>query len=642
MKNKFNEKTFITVLLLGSLFIRFLYLLLNIHHIYNDILTNPDSSNYTTIAKNLLEGNGFSLVPSHLTALFEPGYPIFISLIYLIFGKNFIFIIILQILLDSISCVLIYFFTKKLINTNVAILSSIIYMIYPDFIFASCQIIKEPLFLLLQITGLSLIREAEEKRKDILYIFAGVICGFATLTIGAFLIFPFLLFFYFLFKKEFKKYLIFILFFLLSLTPWTIRNYIIFRKFIPIISRTGFLFWMGNNKYSDGGWTWIKSEKMLYEVMSKEFSKDTTEIEMNTLGFKKAFEYLKSLTFKEFLILEIKKLFHLFDFRYYVIMYWYVILFPFAILGILINFLNNKNSLLYYIILTPIIIALIFYGDIRYRMPLLPYLNIFSAVGINFLFEKFFKFNKFDLPKKILIFGATSKIVFEIAKLFAKNGVSFYLCARDENSLKNISEDLLFSGAERVEYSTFDALDENSIKKCIENCLKEFPELDCVIIGYGMLPDKKLSETEPEIVKETINVNFLSVVLILTYISLHFENQNRGNIIVISSISGDRGRQSNYVYASSKGALSIFLEGLRQRLFKYGVQVLEVKPGFVDTPMTSNYKKNFLFASPAKVARDVYKAVKKRKDVIYTPWFWRWIMMIIRNIPEIIFKRMRL
>lgn len=243
---------------------------------------------------------------------------------------------------------------------------------------------------------------------------------------------------------------------------------------------------------------------------------------------------------------------------------------------------------------------------------------------------------------KILVFGATSAIAFETAKLFAKDGDSLYLCARDEEDLKRLSDDLIVRGAKEVEYSTFDALDDISIIKAIDNCLAKFPDLDGLFIAYGTLPDQKLCETNVNELKKAIDVNFTSAATILTYIAAHFEKQRCGTIAVISSVAGDRGRQSNYVYGSAKGALSTFLSGLRQRLGKSGVQVLTIKPGFVDTPMTAAFKKGLLFVGPDVVAKGIYKAIMDGKDVVYLPWFWWGIIMLIRNIPEKIFKKMKL
>ncbi len=245
-------------------------------------------------------------------------------------------------------------------------------------------------------------------------------------------------------------------------------------------------------------------------------------------------------------------------------------------------------------------------------------------------------------PIKVLVFGATSAIAFETAKLFAKDGASLYLCARDENDLKRLSDDLVVRGAKEIEYSTFDALDDSSIIRTIDNCLAKFPDLDGLLIAHGTLPDQKICETNIDELKKAIDINFTSAATILTYIAAHFERQGHGTIVVISSVAGDRGRQSNYVYGSAKSALSTFSSGLRQRLSKSGMQVLTIKPGFVDTPMTAGFKKGLLFVGPDVVARGIYRAIDKGADEVYLPWFWWGIMMLIRNIPEKIFKKMKL
>jgi short-subunit dehydrogenase len=111
---------------------------------------------------------------------------------------------------------------------------------------------------------------------------------------------------------------------------------------------------------------------------------------------------------------------------------------------------------------------------------------------------------------------------------------------------------------------------------------------------------------------------------------------------VISSVAGDRGRQSNYIYGSAKGALNIYLQGLRNRLHKANVQVLTIKPGFVDTPMTHEFKKGLLWVKPQTIAKDIVKGITHRRHEIYTPGFWRFIMLIIKLIPECLFKRLKL
>ena len=161
-----------------------------------------------------------------------------------------------------------------------------------------------------------------------------------------------------------------------------------------------------------------------------------------------------------------------------------------------------------------------------------------------------------------------------------------------------------------------------------------------MLISHGTLGDQELCQKSvPETLKE-FSTNALSVISLLTIIANYMEQQKRGCIAVVSSVAGDRGRQGNYVYGAAKSAVSTFTGGLRTRLAKSGVEVVTVKPGFVDTPMTADIKKGLLFASAAKVGLDIYNAMKKGSEVLYTPWFWRYIMLIVKSIPEPIFKKL--
>ena len=174
----------------------------------------------------------------------------------------------------------------------------------------------------------------------------------------------------------------------------------------------------------------------------------------------------------------------------------------------------------------------------------------------------------------------------------------------------------------------------------IEAAIEAFNGLDAVLIAHGTLGDQETVQKSVELTLQELNTNFLSIVSILTILGNYFEEQKRGSIAVISSVAGDRGRQSNYIYGTAKGGVNRFLQGLRNRLSKSGVNVLTVKPGFVDTPMTVDVKKNFLFAKPSRVGEVIYQSMKKGKDVVYVPWFWRPIMLLISNIPEFIFKKL--
>jgi hypothetical protein len=242
----------------------------------------------------------------------------------------------------------------------------------------------------------------------------------------------------------------------------------------------------------------------------------------------------------------------------------------------------------------------------------------------------------------ILIFGATSAIAYETAKLFAQEGASLYLCARDEENLTRLSNDLTVRGAKAVAYSTFAATNTDTMTKAIDLCLTKFPNLDGLLIAHGNLPDQQQCESDLKAMQQAIEINFTSAAAILTHMARHFAEQGRGVMTVISSVAGDRGRQSNYVYGSAKGALSIFLSGLRQRLHKSGVKVITIKPGFVDTPMTAGLKKGLLFVGPDVIAKGIHKAMTIGKDTVYLPRFWRGIMMIIKSMPEKIFKKINL
>jgi decaprenylphospho-beta-D-erythro-pentofuranosid-2-ulose 2-reductase len=137
-------------------------------------------------------------------------------------------------------------------------------------------------------------------------------------------------------------------------------------------------------------------------------------------------------------------------------------------------------------------------------------------------------------------------------------------------------------------------------------------------------------------------VNFTATAALLTLIANRFEAQRHGTIAVITSVAGDRGRQSNYIYGAAKGGLVVFLQGLRNRLHHAGVSVVTLKPGFVDTPMTAHLPKNFLFCSPRRAGRAIHRAIEARRSVAYIPWFWRPIMALVTILPELVFKRLRL
>ncbi len=244
--------------------------------------------------------------------------------------------------------------------------------------------------------------------------------------------------------------------------------------------------------------------------------------------------------------------------------------------------------------------------------------------------------------KKILILGAASAIAQETARCFAKEGSAFFLAARSQEKLRIISDDLKCRGASEIFCLETDLNDVYKHASLIDQALRSLKGLDLVLLTYGTLGDQKKCEASYEETLKELQTNFLSAVSLLTLLSNHMESLGRGSLAVITSVAGDRGGAGNYVYGTAKGALSIFLEGLRGRLTKSGVHVLTVKPGFVDTPMTARFRKGFLFASAKSVGEGIHHAILKKKDVVYLPWFWKPVMCLVKMIPEGIFKRLNL
>lgn len=245
--------------------------------------------------------------------------------------------------------------------------------------------------------------------------------------------------------------------------------------------------------------------------------------------------------------------------------------------------------------------------------------------------------------KRIVIVGATSAIASACARLWAKQGSVFYLVGRNEEKLHQTGSDLLGRGAKSVHYHTMDVTDYSLHARLLEEAIINLHQLDILLIAHGTLPDQKECENNVNTALAELSANGTSVISLLTHFSNHFEKQRCGTIAVISSVAGDRGRQSNYLYGTAKSAVSTFCQGLRSRMFKAGVHVIDVKPGFVDTPMTQGLPlPAALVASPETVAEIIIRGIERRKAVVYAPSFWRMIMFIIKCVPDFIFKRLSL
>ena len=244
--------------------------------------------------------------------------------------------------------------------------------------------------------------------------------------------------------------------------------------------------------------------------------------------------------------------------------------------------------------------------------------------------------------KKILIIGATSAIAEATAKIWAEKGEWLFLVARNNEQLEAIATDLRIRGCPKVEIYNMDVNNFEVHLPMLQTVRASLGDFDIVLIAHGTLADQKACEESIELTLQEIRTNALSTIALLTEIANQFERQKKGIITVISSVAGDRGRESNYIYGASKAMINAFTSGLRQRLYKSGVTVITVKPGFTDTPMTKNFNKGILWSTPQNIAKSIDSAVTLKKDIIYTPKFWRAIMLLIRLIPECIFKRLSL
>ncbi|MDO6459787.1 SDR family oxidoreductase [Granulosicoccaceae sp. 1_MG-2023] len=240
----------------------------------------------------------------------------------------------------------------------------------------------------------------------------------------------------------------------------------------------------------------------------------------------------------------------------------------------------------------------------------------------------------------IIIVGATSAMAQHTARRYAKAGNRFVLIARNAQKLTAVADDLRARGAE-CETLTLDINDLDAHAGCVSASIAAAAP-DLLLMAHGTLPDQQACEQDTALMMQEFATNGSSSLALLNEYARVFEAKGSGSIVVITSVAGDRGRQSNYVYGAAKAAVSTYLSGLRNRLSKCGVSVIDIRPGFVDTPMTADFSKGALWAKPEQIAAGIEKAVAKKRNIVYLPGFWWAIMLIIRNIPEVIFKRLSL
>jgi decaprenylphospho-beta-D-erythro-pentofuranosid-2-ulose 2-reductase len=246
------------------------------------------------------------------------------------------------------------------------------------------------------------------------------------------------------------------------------------------------------------------------------------------------------------------------------------------------------------------------------------------------------------MTRRVLILGATSGIAQNVSRCFAAEHARLFLVARDPEKLKTLTGDLKIRGAESVETCEADLTDDSSFPLIISKSVAVWGGLDAALIAHGTLPDQMSVENDPALLRNSIEVNYVSAVSLLMQLGKAFEDQRSGVLAIIGSVAGDRGRRSNYVYGSAKAGLATFVAGLRLRLAAANVQVVLIKPGWVSTPMTAHLPQNFLFASAEQVGRGVYQAIISPRPIVYLPWYWKWIMRMIRSLPESVFAKLNL
>lgn len=242
--------------------------------------------------------------------------------------------------------------------------------------------------------------------------------------------------------------------------------------------------------------------------------------------------------------------------------------------------------------------------------------------------------------KYALIVGAGSDMAYATAREFAENGYGLYLTARNEEQLKILKNDLEARYDLPVKPFLLDITDYESQEAFVEQ-LQPFPVVTACFVGY--LGNQQKAQIDFTEARKIIEVNYVGPVRLLNLIANRYEEIEQGSILGVSSVAGERGRQSNYFYGSAKAAFSAYLSGLRNRLFSRGVQVSTIKPGFVNTKMTQELDlPKLLTAEANEVGKAIFKAYRKKKDVVYVRPIWRLIMQNIKLIPEPIFKRMKL
>jgi short-subunit dehydrogenase len=246
------------------------------------------------------------------------------------------------------------------------------------------------------------------------------------------------------------------------------------------------------------------------------------------------------------------------------------------------------------------------------------------------------------IAKKSLVLGASSGIAEATCRIWAAEGAQMFLVARNAEKLAAVAADLKLRGASYVGTAVADLDDTDKHAELLTHAVNSLTGMDIAFLAHGILGDQARGEQEFEHAAQIIYTNFMAPVSLLTWLANYCLQRHAGVIAVLSSVAGERGRRSNYLYGASKAGLSTYLSGLRNRVDREGVTVITIKPGPVKTSMTAGMKGAEKFADVNKVAATIVKAIDKRVDTLYVPFLFLPIMFIVRHIPERIFKKLNL
>ena len=238
-----------------------------------------------------------------------------------------------------------------------------------------------------------------------------------------------------------------------------------------------------------------------------------------------------------------------------------------------------------------------------------------------------------------LILGASSPMARAFARLVAKRSAALTLVGRDREDLSASVNDAQLRGASDARFLQCDVTDALSRKACIAQADIPGKQFN-ILVAMGQMPDQQWMHADPELTSRMIEATYSGPLAMLEGLAPVFERQRSGRVVIIGSVAGDRGRRKNFLYGSAKAGLAVYAEGLRARLYPSGATVTLIKPGFVDTSMTWGLPGLFLVASPQACAAAMLRAADRGRAEIYHPFFWRFIMLIIRHIPSAMMKRL--